>query len=393
MTARTVDEQVAALLLDPAGDDRDRGVVHRRAARGAPDRACGLLGYVLGGIVAYANEAKAALAGVDPGADRPRTARCRSRSPRRWPTGRSRARRRRRGRHHRRRRARRRDARTSPSATSACRAARRTAGGSTATVQLPGGRADVRDRSTTVAMHLRPPAAARRGAERAPVAALTACGCSRPPSIPGAVRAALAAWGAAGAGDVPGAAGGPGGALHVTLVFLGSRDDAEAPRRSARCVAACADGPVELALGEPLWLSPRRPHVLTVAVRRPVRAPRGAAGARCRRPLEAGVGYEPERRRSRPHVTVARVRRGARVRPGDVALPRVPSAAFALAALDAVCARTPVRRRATRRSRGLAWSSAPTGAVTPWYARRRTGKRRLCADAPGVVRALDDQVR
>ena len=106
--------------------------------------------------------------GRRPGADRARTARCRSRSPRRWPTGRARAlgadvgvgitgiagpgRR---------------DARTSRSGSSASawRAAR-TAARLTRRLHLPGGRADVRDRSTTVAHAPAAAAAARRWTRR-----------------------------------------------------------------------------------------------------------------------------------------------------------------------------------------------------------------------------------
>jgi RNA 2',3'-cyclic 3'-phosphodiesterase len=149
--------------------------------------------------------------------------------------------------------------------------------------------------------------------------------------IPAAVRAPLASWGAACADAVPGLRAIPEERLHLTLVFLGSRDDAEAPG-IGELVTACADGPVEVALGEPQWLSPRRPHVLTVAVTDPS-GRLADLQARVSAALEAGVGHEAERRRWRPHVTVARVRRGAGVRPGDVALPRVPSPSFALEAL------------------------------------------------------------
>jgi 2'-5' RNA ligase len=47
--------------------------------------------------------------------------------------------------------------------------------------------------------------------------------------------------------------------------------------------------------------------------------------------LHDAVGFEPERRRFLPHVTVARVRRGAAPRAAD--LPPAPSAAFAGEAL------------------------------------------------------------
>jgi RNA 2',3'-cyclic 3'-phosphodiesterase len=149
--------------------------------------------------------------------------------------------------------------------------------------------------------------------------------------LPGAVRAPLAVWGAACASIVPGLRSVPADRLHVTLVFLGSRDAADA-ERIGELVTACADGPVDVALGGALWLSPRRPHVLTVEVL-DASGRLGALQGRVSAALEHGAGHEPEARRWRPHVTVARVRRGARVRPGDVALPRVPSASFALEAL------------------------------------------------------------
>ena len=70
---------------------------------------------------------------------------------------------------------------------------------------------------------------------------------------------------------------------------------------------AAAAPVAELSLGDALWLAPRRPHVLTVEVEDPA----GALPALQERVVEAlveAVGYEPERRRFRPHVTVARVR-------------------------------------------------------------------------------------
>jgi 2'-5' RNA ligase len=81
-----------------------------------------------------------------------------------------------------------------------------------------------------------------------------------------------------------------------------------------------------LALGEPLWLSPRRPHVLTVALEDAdgaLDALRADVVAR----LAGALAWEPESRRFRPHVTVARVRRDARPRKRN--LPEAPHAAFA----------------------------------------------------------------
>ena len=199
--------------------------------------------------------------------------------------------------------------------------------------------------------------------------------------IPGAVRAPLASWGAACADDVPGLRAIPEERLHLTLVFLGSRDDAEAPG-IGELVTACADGPVEVALGEPLWLSPRRPHVLTVAVGDPS-GRLAELQARVSAALEAGVGHEAERR------SVAPARHGGARTPGRAR--RAPAMSRCLGCRappsrwrrSRCIARTPVRRRATKRSHGLAWSSAPPGAVTSLVARvARTGKRALCEDAP-----------
>jgi 2'-5' RNA ligase len=131
--------------------------------------------------------------------------------------------------------------------------------------------------------------------------------------LPQDAREALAVFGRSAAeGD---AALRPVGAasLHVTLAFLGHRAlDEVAPLagvvRAAAAVVA-GNGPPPLALGEALWLSPRRPSVLAVGLE----DPSGGLGA-VQRAVAAGaadaVGYVPERRAFVPHVTVARVRRG-----------------------------------------------------------------------------------
>ena len=143
--------------------------------------------------------------------------------------------------------------------------------------------------------------------------------------IPAPVRDALGAFGRAAAADDFALRAVRDDALHVTLAFLGHRalDDIDPAREAVREVAA----PVpDLALGDALWLAPRRPHVLTVEVA-------DATGAllalqeRVVAALVEAVGYEPDRRRFRPHVTVARVRRGAA--PRQRGLPDAPSASFA----------------------------------------------------------------
>jgi 2'-5' RNA ligase len=143
--------------------------------------------------------------------------------------------------------------------------------------------------------------------------------------LPADVRAALAAFGRAAAEDDFALRPVGDDALHVTLAFLGHRalDDIE-PARAA--ILEAARPVAELALGDVLWLSPRRPHVLTVEVADPTGAlARLHAGVT--EALAEAVGYEPERRRFRPHVTVARVRHATT--PRRRGLPDRPEAAFA----------------------------------------------------------------
>jgi RNA 2',3'-cyclic 3'-phosphodiesterase len=148
--------------------------------------------------------------------------------------------------------------------------------------------------------------------------------------LPAPVRDALGAFGRTAAGDDFALRAVRDDALHVTLAFLGHRplDDMEPAAEAVRTAAAPDAGPapIQLSLGEPLWLAPRRPHVLTVEVADGT----GALFALQERVVAAladAIGYEPERRRFRPHVTVARVRHGARPRLGG--LPEAPEAAFA----------------------------------------------------------------
>jgi RNA 2',3'-cyclic 3'-phosphodiesterase len=144
--------------------------------------------------------------------------------------------------------------------------------------------------------------------------------------LPAPVRTGLAEFGRAAAADDFALRAVGDDALHVTLAFLGHRplDDIEP---ACEAVRAAVDGPVRaLSLGDALWLAPRRPHVLTVEV-----ADRDGALFALQERLVAAlvdaVGYEPERRRFRPHVTVARVRHGAAARRSG--LPDPPRAEFA----------------------------------------------------------------
>jgi 2'-5' RNA ligase len=148
--------------------------------------------------------------------------------------------------------------------------------------------------------------------------------------LPASVRDELAGFGRAAAARDPVLRPVGPDDLHVTLAFLGHRPlDEIAPAAEAVRASAPAAGP-PLALGAPLWLSPRRPHVLTVALE-DTAGELEALHGRLAAALHDAVGFEPERRRFLPHVTVARVRRGAAPRAAD--LPPAPSAAFAGEAL------------------------------------------------------------
>lgn len=129
-------------------------------------------------------------------------------------------------------------------------------------------------------------------------------------SLPAEVRTALAAWAAA----VP-ASGAmrrvPAENLHVTLAFLGARSPGDAEAVTA-LLGGLARPLGPLTVDGPLWLPPRRPGVLAVAL--------GAGPALAElhadlvEALAGAIGFEPEGRALRPHVTVARARREARLR-------------------------------------------------------------------------------
>lgn len=137
------------------------------------------------------------------------------------------------------------------------------------------------------------------------------------------VRERLAAWGTACARADRALRPVPEDSLHVTLAFLGERPEEDLPALGA-AVEGCGELPGPLALGAPLWLSPRRPHVLTVEVLGDVRD----VYRRLLDGLRAAIGYEPERRELRPHVTVCRVRRGERPRHRDPLPEPLPAASF-----------------------------------------------------------------
>jgi 2'-5' RNA ligase len=108
--------------------------------------------------------------------------------------------------------------------------------------------------------------------------------------------------------------------FHVTLAFLGHRPEADVAGVAEVLAALKPRDPPALALGAGLLLPPRRARVLTVALE-------DASGAVSALQSDVSDGlaaaglFTPEARPFRPHVTVARLRPGARAPRGVDARP------------------------------------------------------------------------
>jgi 2'-5' RNA ligase len=113
----------------------------------------------------------------------------------------------------------------------------------------------------------------------------------------------------------------PAESLHLTLAFLGERPEEDA-ERIGHAIAPLGRPVRALWLDEAIWLPPRRPSVLAVRLDDPDGA-LGRLQADVVAALADAVGFVPERRGYLPHVTVARVRRGAR--PPSDELPPLPA--------------------------------------------------------------------
>ena len=168
--------------------------------------------------------------------------------------------------------------------------------------------------------------------------------------LPDAVRAQLSAFGRACAAADPALRVVAPDGLHVTLAFLGHRplDEVEAAAAAVRAAAPAPRLRIRLELGAPLWLSPRRPHVLTVALH-DVDGELARLQAAVATGLAAALDWVPERRAFRPHVTVARVRRGVAPRRRGVGCRPCPAAPSRPRPSRCTARTSAAGRRATRR--------------------------------------------
>jgi RNA 2',3'-cyclic 3'-phosphodiesterase len=156
---------------------------------------------------------------------------------------------------------------------------------------------------------------------------------------PPAMREQLAAWArlAVAAMGASGRAGVARGVrllgpetMHLTLCFIGSR-----PVEEIEQIAAALDGlearSGELSIGAPLWLPPRNPRSLALAVH-DRDGELASLNEAVQSALAAAIDWQPERRRFRAHVTVARLgRERSRDRPapaGEQSPPPTPQLSF-----------------------------------------------------------------
>ena len=116
-------------------------------------------------------------------------------------------------------------------------------------------------------------------------------------------------------------------ALHVTLVFLGYRPEKEIPAIAEAAFGALRGLPAAtLAAAALLPVPKRRPRLFALDLE-DAEGHCTAIAEAASAALEAARFYEPEKRPFWPHVTIARVKRGARAAPLEAEPPGDPFAA------------------------------------------------------------------
>lgn len=170
---------------------------------------------------------------------------------------------------------------------------------------------------------------------------------------PPATIAAIAAWQQRALGDRDGLRAIAPEGLHLTLAFLGDRDEDEIGRAREALLAATAraagPAPIPVAIGpEPIGLPRHRPRVVAFAAASP-----GAVGlheALLARLAASGLTL-PERRSFRPHLSVARLRGDAgRGRAALAGLPALGSAGHTFDAVRVSLYRSQLRSQGARYS-------------------------------------------
>jgi 2'-5' RNA ligase len=139
--------------------------------------------------------------------------------------------------------------------------------------------------------------------------------------LPEDVREAIVEWRRRAVGNVRGLRLVAPESLHVTLCFLGWRFVSEIDAIVAACAGVPSQPGPRLLVADAIWLPPRRPGVLAVKLD-DVDGALGGVQRAFSDALESAGFYTPEKRPFLPHVTVGRVRRGARIRAVDLPAPR-----------------------------------------------------------------------
>jgi RNA 2',3'-cyclic 3'-phosphodiesterase len=128
-------------------------------------------------------------------------------------------------------------------------------------------------------------------------------------------------------------------ALHVTLAFLGWQDEAAAEEISAAAFDAASGPPAPVLVPSRVRpLPPRGPRLFALDLEDEDGRSTELQGA-ISRALEAGRFYRPEKRPFWPHVTLARVKRGAKAGP----LPDLPPPATPMRASELTLYRSTLR--------------------------------------------------
>jgi 2'-5' RNA ligase len=130
--------------------------------------------------------------------------------------------------------------------------------------------------------------------------------------LPARVREQLVSWRSSAVGDRDDLRLVAAASLHVTLAFIGARPIEDLPAISAAVSSAVSElPPARLRVAEVKPVPPRRPRLFALDL---ADLDGGAAvvQAAVSDALASGAYYKPERRPFWPHVTIARVRRGAR---------------------------------------------------------------------------------